>query len=442
MFFNNFQFSSKRVRNTVFALSFLTVAVSLPLPSLIPSCQWGEAEQCLGPRARPPLSAGGANKYFVASRRIEPSPFLEMILGKSGEANAAIITAPIVTRPVILGSTPAYVDLRPLNGMNLGQKVLEDNKFGNLNAWYLGIEGEAPRSATIDFRKNLQALWNRKLAKKNVTGATQDYAQSIVDRYASGDKGLTTLPEFVEHVEGQLRLSEQAIDFTAFCQSRKLRDKKTGEVTRALSTSDCQLLQNIARRISGQDVVAYGMTELLPSRRGKGNTKLLEVLLQHAGSEYLNSLPAMSDNLASFGFYQFTSYAVRHDASGRSGASRVSQFVASPYHIPGSVVALRGDQHHRAAFYFAIYNIGDLILFASDQERTNLAQLYPAHMGEIAEFMAVAHHLPSSAITRTRQWLAGKGKKSLRSFLGPSLKIYAEKTRSNRNALQDRLKHT
>jgi hypothetical protein len=348
--------------------------------------------------------------------------------------NQNVVTTPVTTAQIVQSNdygSSAYrrpvpvsgvenlhiVDLRPLRGM----------KLGNLNAWYVGIDGKAPKFEAINFVDNLEELWERKLDIANVTPATKKSFQVIVDRYKDGDRGLTTLPRFVDDVDYEVKMAHQAIDYPAFCKAREI------------PVGGCELLRDMAGEITGRDLVAYGMTELLPSQKGKVNVRLMRVILASAGSEYLNSLPALGDPLLSSGFYQFTSYAVRHDTKTVEGASKISLFADEPYKIPGSVVHLKGNDHHRAAFYFAVYNIATWIRHSSPEQKRTMRKIFPKNMGEVAQFMAVAHHLPRPAMQKAKAWVDGGGRKSLISYLGPKLKLYAKKTKSNRAALDEYL---
>ncbi|MEK7602329.1 MAG: hypothetical protein AAB472_02490 [Patescibacteria group bacterium] len=343
-------------------------------------------------------------------------------LGLMAPQQSAFIEKPhstvTITLPAAIPMVSPITDLRPLDGM----------KLGKLSALYMGVRGEAPDYAQIDYTENLLHAWKLKLAIDGVSPATQKSYTKIIARYETGNKGRTTLPAFVGTVDQEITRVKYTINFGKLCAKKEI------------SQDGCELLRDISFAITGEDLVAYGMTELLPFQDGKSNVKLLKVLLPSAGSAYLNSLPALGDTRMSCGFYQFTSYAVRHDGERVEGANVVSQFVPSKYQIPGSVVSLIGNDHHRAAYYFAIYNIARWIQVSSASERTELRRLFPTHMGEVTQFMAIAHHLPTPAIAKARNWVEGHGKKSLASYLGPELRLYAKKTKENKKALHKALR--
>ncbi len=309
------------------------------------------------------------------------------------------------------------VNLRPLFG----------KKLGNLNARYIGFEGETPRFARTSWKQNIYKMWRIKFKVAGITDVGQRGRWlKIADRYDE-QTSRTTLSGFVSQVDSEARRVKLSLDFTRFCTARRI------------DQGSCTLLRDIALQINGEHLTAYCMTELFPNRNGEVNVRFLNVILPNAGSEYLNSIPAQGDKLMSYGCYQFTSHALQHGKDGPQAANIVNQFVSNQSaQIPGSVMKLQGGAHDRAAYMLAVYNISEWIRLSTPCERAELRRLYPTHMGEVTQFMAVAHHLPNGkhgAIAKARAWVRERGKQSLVSYLGPKLEIYANKTISNGNAL-------
>jgi hypothetical protein len=75
------------------------------------------------------------------------------------------------------------------------------------------------------------------------------------------------------------------------------------------------------------------MTELFPSM-DKMNKDVLDFLLRHGGEELVYHLPAVNDDYASFGPYQFTSFAVYNAEGQKKGASILNDFLPSGIRIP------------------------------------------------------------------------------------------------------------
>ncbi len=338
--------------------------------------------------------------------------------------NQSVVSIPTWNAPPAKSSNLEHssilVDLSQISG----------RKIVSLNAWYLGIKGEAQKTANIDFAANLQKMWERKLRIKGVSGATKDNAQIIVDRYISGSKTKMSISGFVENVETNTGIVQDNLDWNLYCNNRNLGHAK------------CSILKKISARITGEHIVAYAMTELMPNRKdGRFNAALLDTLLQNAGVEYVDAIPAVGDTLASLGAWQFTSYAVREDENSTEGASLVNTFLKEEYQIPGSVVLLEKDDHQRAAYMFAIFNISNLLRLTNDNEAEKLLSIAESgHMDTIAQFMAAAHHQPAYAIERTRNWLRAGASGHLSPYLTKHLQVYADKAHNNIVGLREYLK--
>jgi hypothetical protein len=164
----------------------------------------------------------------------------------------------------------------------------------------------------------------------------------------------------------------------------------------------------ISKMLRGVDLVAYGMTELLPSSEGDFNVKFMRIILENAGSNYLMAIPAMSDMYLSFGLYQFTSYALRDDAERKAGVSKVNYFLPERYRIPGSVIKLRNGENHRAAYLFAVHNILMLVRNLNDKQLRNLDKVYKQKGGDIVTYVATSHHAPKLAQTAMISWLSDR----------------------------------
>lgn len=301
---------------------------------------------------------------------------------------------------------------------------MKNAEVGALVGGYLGFRGKLPNSTEIDFASSLNKLWARKLRIKNVSPATQKTAASIVSRYANNPKDTKGIREFVATIDSVAVQAHSGIDFPQLCKKVKVDKNK------------CAMYSIVAGRLRGNNIAAYGMTELFPSKSGSFNYVLLDTVLRNAGENYLQSIPALGDKYLSFGFYQFTSFAVRQDAEHTEGANVVAN--ASKYSIPGSVSALEGRMHHRAAYYFATYNLGRLIHRLNNTEANTLLS-GACTTSQLTQFVAVAHHNPKHALRNAEKWIHEGCKKPLQSYLGPRLVAYAAKTAVNLKVLNERI---
>jgi hypothetical protein len=273
----------------------------------------------------------------------------------------------------------------------------------------------------VDLAANIEFMWQRKAQTFAVTPATAKSVKAIVARYRASPHQTTTLAAYVKHADVLVERARSGLDYPGLCAKFHV-------------TSDrCVRLEYMTGRINGEMLVAYGMTELLPSRNGEVNRAMLDMLLRRAGVDYLNCTPALGDKFLSMGPYQFTSYAVRHDGDGRQGANIVAEF--GKVRIPGSVAQLTPDDQPVAAFYFATYNLMRMVNALTPGEYARLKKRSPVSQADLTVFMATAHHAPGRAIHAARLWLQSRKPEALAKFQSGDNVVYAQKSNANLRAL-------
>jgi hypothetical protein len=297
-------------------------------------------------------------------------------------------------------------------------------KLGDLYSELTGVEGVVPNWKDVNFTERLQLMWTRKLDRANVSGATVAHAHIPLTRYVENpDK--KTLKEFAAEAEQSVALIKKNLDKDGACKEYKLTSK------------ECAVWKALLDQVRGIDLLAYGLTELMPSSEGGLNVALLDILLRNAGATYLFTIPSLHDRLLSLGLYQFTYYAV-NGLSGQ-GASRVNKYLPSHLRIPGSVVHLSGSDHHKAAYLFALDNFANLAKRTSDREFATLKIALNKKPGCIVTYMAAAHHAPGLAMKSVKDWLTNGAKKDLNAHLEGRLVLYGKKSNNNLAALEKAL---
>lgn len=305
-------------------------------------------------------------------------------------------------------------------------KLGKTSKVGPMMGAYFGVKSTKdrpailPASMDVNWADNLQMLWNKKLSIRNVTPATRKNADKIVSAYATQERDTKTIQAFVSEVGEIVRDTQASIDYPSLCDAMRIND------------TSCGSYKKIMGRFNGQHIVAYGMTEIFPAQNGLYNFRALDTLLQHAGENYLDSIPALGDVLLSKGLYQFTSHAVRRDDTAVGGANFVDNHAGMK--LPGSVLYLNGRNSHKAAFEFAAYNIGMLVRGLNDKDVQTLVNKCSTE--QLTEVVATSHHQPSRAISNARSWIKEGCKKPFRAYTGEHLRIYAKKTAINYTALK------
>lgn len=272
-------------------------------------------------------------------------------------------------------------------------KLAGRNFKKGLFATYTGLYGKVPKTATVDFNKQLDKLWQAKIKRSGGNRVVQQVYDEQVKKYFQSKPTKLTLDSFVEKVDGAVKQVKGNLDW-----------KRVGR-TKGLSKVETDLLTAIGKSLNGNDIITYGLTELMPSRDGELNKQVLDFLLRNAGEEYVSLMPALYDSKTSFGLYQFTEYALFDTGSRKRGASTLNQTLPPDERIVGSVRYLAGDDHHKAAYLFAVNNLGELIGQLNRKQFNVLSKVWGDKPEEIVKFIATAHHGPGSARTIAKRWL-------------------------------------
>ncbi len=302
-------------------------------------------------------------------------------------------------------------------------KGLEGRILGDLYIAYTGVRGRVPSKVTVDPVRQLDSLWVVKIACYKEAAIVRTIHHELISDYRK-NRTHVTLNEFISAAETEVRLVRNSIQW-----------KEMGSLYH-MTEHELSLVKKLTYQISGEDLVAYGMTEIMPSADGDLNIQVLDFLVRNYGPEFVYAIPAVNDRYASFGFYQFTSKAV-YDSDGRiEGASMVSRSL-SKGRIPKSVANIRGALQHRAAYLFAIHNIAVMVKGLSGNEFATLQRLPERNHDDLIQFVAAAHNGPAHARRAARRWLDAKMKYDFFvSVSNTAVKRYAIKTKANLLALR------
>lgn len=295
----------------------------------------------------------------------------------------------------------------------------------DLYADFLGYKGRIPSEIEVNWARQLETLWDRKEGRRGSNAVVSQTRDLVVPEYARYDPGQMSLVEYQQNAARQADAIYENLDWTAVGKSYFKGDKRK-----------LALLKNAAKTVGGRSIVAYAMTELLPSRsNGAYNRDYLDFLLQHAGRRYVESLPALHDSITSFGPYQFTQFAVYDAAGGPRGASRMNRFLPKEQKIPGSTMRLRNDDHIKAAYLFGLDNLATLIRKLNERQLRTFERVAPSKGLDIVQFIAVAHNKPAVAMRSGRRWLDNGARLSFMESCPRVSQVYAMKTVANFRAL-------
>lgn len=377
------------------------------------------------------LVATAAGLSAEACKNPEPPPGRKKEKPKPKEKTKAESQSGLPEIP----KNPQVYDTGPLAG----------KRFSDLYAYYLGKEGKLPEKASIDFPNQLRLMWEEKIRHSGKNNVVQETGKQLVTEYATEHKEPRTLKTYGIEMDVIIKRVQDNIDW-----------REVGKL-KHLDPDEVAVCKAVADVIGHKDIMAYSLTELMPSI-GKVNIEVLQFLLQNAGRRYIESIPALFDAKTSFGPYQFTEYALYDTGAERRGASIINRALPAAERIPGSVSRLRGNDHHKAAYLFMVDNFCNLVRRAVKEEEKKkkrkgkhatsgplsvLRNLTPDDKDQLVTFAATAHHMPYPALDAAMRWLAGRantkpgGKKlPYMQSCGPHLLKYARKTNGNIEALK------
>ncbi len=317
---------------------------------------------------------------------------------------------------------------------------LAGTKFSDLYTQYTGIEGVVPPRVAIDFDQRLIDLWSKKSQRSGANEVVDTVGSQLVSEYQENDRQVMTLDSYLKEVSSAVTDIHDNINW-----------EQVGRI-KNLQADELAVVKKIAQAIDQKDLVAYSLTELMPSADGKVNVETLKFLLRTAGKRYVESIPALFDPKTSFGPYQFTEYALYDTGSEKRGASIINQALPKDKKVPGSVAKLRGNDHHRAAYLFMIDNFCALVKRAKRFEGKKSApkkgkpkvqpfSMLTAHWREqkdqLVVYAATAHHMPAYAVDASMRWLSSDLKHNFEYSCHSHLKKYSEKTAANMRGLEN-----
>ncbi len=303
-------------------------------------------------------------------------------------------------------------------------KDLQGNNISGLYTAYIGYKGEIPDKLEIDFNKQMQKMYEKKLSKYSSKTIENFYNNKVKDFDVSKTDKIT-IDDYISEAQNIIKDVKKNIDWNKIKNLKKLND------------SELELLKKVSGSLDGKDLISYATTEIMPGiLDGELNVEMMDFLLQNAGRQYVELIPS-PDKYLSVGPYQFTSLALFDSNGERRGASKVNLALPENKRIPGSVAKLQGPEHHKAAYLFAINNLSTLI---KNLDKNQINVLYRKHKrkkDDIVKFIATSHYAPKYARQAAYRWLDNKANSDFTISCSDRIADYSRKTRTNINALKN-----
>lgn len=334
-------------------------------------------------------------------------------------------------------------------------KLLIGRKINDLFTLYTGVRGSMPEKINANFPTvQLPKLWEVKSKRFKETEAVRETKENLIKTYSQNKSEKMGWKDYRVRAQTSINSIRDALDWSAV--GKEFGIKEDG----------LPLLRALEGQIAGSHLLAYCLTELMPSTDGAFNREILEFLLRQGGRDYVERIPAIHDPKVSFGPYQFTEYALKDfgDGTKKSGSSILNEHIQEKektflekilgqiaetmedilpdwegisavnklikvenLRIPGSVAKLHGDDHHKAAYLFAIHNLAMLVRALNPADRATILGRADELKAPIAEYIATAHNLPSVALIAFKDYLT--------AFLGRNPRLVPEPKRKTKTKI-------
>ena len=269
---------------------------------------------------------------------------------------------------------------------------LAETKISDLYAQYLGMDklgADIGEHIVYSPKHALAMLLVAKIERANANEKILAEQKAMLSAFAEhlyrgyNENGLKT--DIVHY---------QAIIEKAISPVRTALEKsfKSGPATHSLrSQEQIDLVVEAQKYIGGKELIAYSLTELMPSHNGLFNKIFLDFLLRSAGEDFVERIPSMNDSLISFGPYQMTNLPFEE---GRFGVKYVDEHLNTKF-LPTNVSDLSGVQHHQAAYLFMVGNLMNLTSKLSSQQVHEMSRVIKEEPLVVTLFAALSHHSPA-----------------------------------------------
>ncbi len=284
----------------------------------------------------------------------------------------------------------------------------------------------------VNFKKNLQKLREYKFHKKpnaRKLAAMSGVYKKMVEPLIESKEGFTSysLDEWRKDMDHTIDQINKNIDRDKVCKLTWVK----------LSHKD--IVEDIFSRMGSDHILSYTCTELFGDLPWEFSINYLNYLFTHGGEEYVYHIPAVYDNMASFGPYQLTSSVVRHDDDAMWSANVMQQALPGKYQtIPWSMYKLTPQNQNEATYLNMIYNMCIVInhLQRNKHLEAQLDHFKNKDIKVILQILAVSHNSPLQAIRATKNRCKDGMGKPYASYVKWGKAIYAQRTEKFYNATQ------
>ncbi len=292
-----------------------------------------------------------------------------------------------------------------------------------LYIWY--TKTDLNKTITFNPGNQLEKLRLKKMEKNNETPVARKYYEEKIKTIARNKFQSSSLNDLHNDVNKVINQVKTNIKRNII---KEIYDLSENELT---------LLKFLTNKIDADWLLAYSLTELMDTYDWEFNVKFMDCLLKNWGKKFVEHIPAIHDKYTSEWPYQFTQYAI-YDKNWKDHrwASKANLALPKELQIKNSVIKLQGNDHHKAAFLFAINNIAELIKNLNNTQEKTLNKGIDSHTSDLIEYIATSHHAPKYAKQAAIKRVKWSMKKDYTTYCNPRIKWYGEKTENNYAAIK------
>lgn len=271
-------------------------------------------------------------------------------------------------------------------------------------------------NAEVRFARNLKEMWEEKIAK---------YGKSNPDIQKFYDQRVRPIAEGREKLRPSSREAFEAEVRTAIENVRKDADFDGGLKKYGIdpTSKNGKLSKILLKAIGPNDLIGIGLTELMDSKNGAFNLKMLDTVLAYGGEEYLGLIPALADPYVSYGPYQHTKMSV-----GKDGGATIAddRFTRGKILKTRDIMTMPIADQHAAAYLLAWHNtamfareLGEVTVVKKGPRNKKISKTYDLSaayyglvsrgdakaMGAFYQYLGAAHNNPKEAARGLKSWI-------------------------------------
>ncbi|MFB0964541.1 MAG: hypothetical protein QMC36_02425 [Patescibacteria group bacterium] len=221
------------------------------------------------------------------------------------------------------------------------------SKLANKESDAIRLKG----TVEVNFPKNLKEMWEEKIAR---------YGKTNPDIQKFYDARVRPIVEGRVKLQPSSRAAFETEVRTAIESVRKSANFDEGLRKYGIdpSSQKGKLGKVLLKSIGPNDLIGIGLTELMDSKNGAFNLRMLDTVLSMAGEEYFGLVPALADPYVSYGPYQHTKMSV-----GKDGGATIAddRFCKGANLKTRDIMTMPIADQHAAAYLLAWHNVAMML---------------------------------------------------------------------------------